>query len=74
LGHNRWIAWGATAALCDDVEIYRERLHALEPDRYLVGHEWHKLTTRREIISIRAKDRGRKDYPPNSPWTGDQRL
>src|SRR4030095_2131937 len=60
LGHNRWIAWGATAALCDDVEIYRERLHALEPDRYLVGHEWHKLATRREIISIRAKTAAEK--------------
>ena len=55
LGHNRWIAWGATAALCDDVEIYREKLHTLEADRYLVGQEWHKLTSRREIISIRAK-------------------
>jgi penicillin amidase len=55
LGHNRWIAWGATAALCDDVEIYRERLHSLEPDRYLVGQEWRKLTSRRETISIRAK-------------------
>jgi acyl-homoserine lactone acylase PvdQ len=25
IGHNRWIAWGITAALCDDVEIYREK-------------------------------------------------
>ena len=55
LGHNRWLAWGVSAALCDDVEIYREKLHPLEPDRYLVGHEWRKLTTRSEIISIRAK-------------------
>ncbi|MGF7473846.1 penicillin acylase family protein, partial [Salmonella enterica subsp. enterica serovar Minnesota] len=27
IGHNRRIAWGVTAAICDDVEIYRERLH-----------------------------------------------
>lgn len=55
LGHNRSIAWGITAAVCDDVEIYREKLHPLEPDRYLVGHEWHKLTTRPERIAIRGK-------------------
>ena len=32
---NRAIAWGITAALCDDVEIYRERIHRIERDRYL---------------------------------------
>jgi len=55
LGHNRWVAWGVTAAICDDVEIYREKLHRLEPDRYLVGNEWQKFETRREIIAIRGK-------------------
>ena len=53
IGHNRSIAWGITAAVCDDVEIYRERLHRLEPDRYLVGHEWRKLESRREIIGVK---------------------
>ncbi len=55
LGHNRSIAWGATAALCDDVEIYREKLHRLEPDRYRVGDAWLKLESRREIIAVRGK-------------------
>jgi len=55
LGHNRWVAWGVTAAICDDVEIYREKLHRLEPDRYLVGNEWQKFETRREIIAIRGR-------------------
>jgi penicillin amidase len=55
LGHNRWIAWGVTAAVCDDVEIYREKLHRLEPDRYLVGNQWQKFETRRERISVRGK-------------------
>ena len=53
IGHNRSIAWGITAAVCDDVEIYRERLHRLEPDRYLVGHDWRRLETRREAIGVR---------------------
>ena len=55
LGHNRRIAWGMTAAVCDDVELYREKLHALEPDRYLVGFQWQKLETRLEQIAIRGK-------------------
>ncbi|MGH7796946.1 MAG: penicillin acylase family protein, partial [Candidatus Binatia bacterium] len=53
LGHNRRIAWGITAAVCDDVEIYRERLHPLEPDRYLVGHQWQKLQSHSELIGVR---------------------
>ncbi|MGH7816637.1 MAG: penicillin acylase family protein, partial [Candidatus Binatia bacterium] len=55
LGHNRSIAWGVTAAVCDDIEIYREKLHRLEPDRYLVGHQWKKIETRPELIAIRGK-------------------
>ena len=57
LGHNRCIAWGMTAAVCDDVEIYREKVHPLEPDCYLVGYRWRKFKTRRELIGIR---RGRQ--------------
>jgi len=55
LGQNRWIAWGATAALCDDVDLYRERIHRIEQERYLVGQEWRKFTVRRERIAIRGK-------------------
>jgi len=53
LGHNRCIAWGITAAVCDDVEIYRERLHPLDPERYMVGHRWQTLDRRQELIAIR---------------------
>jgi penicillin G amidase len=55
LGHNRWIAWGVTAAICDDAELYREKIHPLEPDRYLVGHEWRAMGTRVEQIRIRGQ-------------------
>jgi penicillin amidase len=55
LGHNRRIAWGVTAALCDDVELYREKLHPVETERYLVGDEWHRLKSREEIIHVRGK-------------------
>ena len=55
VGHNRWIAWGITAALCDDVEIYREKPHPLEPNRYLIGHEWLTIKTADERIRIRGR-------------------
>ena len=54
LGENRRIAWGITAALCDDAEIYRERIHRVESDRYLAGNNWCKFDQRRESIRIRG--------------------
>jgi penicillin amidase len=55
VGHNRWIAWGVTAALCDDVEIYREKVHPLEPDRYEFDGEWHLMDRHSETIRIKRK-------------------
>jgi penicillin amidase len=52
LGHNRWISWGVTAALCDDVELYREKTDPLDPDRYLFGDRWFKMNKREEIIRV----------------------
>lgn len=53
IGHNRSIAWGITAAVCDDIEIYRERIHRLDPNLYRVGHDWRKIESHRELIGIR---------------------
>ena len=54
LGQNRQIAWGITAALCDDVELYRERIHRIDRDRYLAGEEWQEFAQRHERILIRG--------------------
>lgn len=54
LGHNRRIAWGVTAALCDDGELYREKIHPKEPDLYLVGNQWEKMACAEEKIAIRG--------------------
>ncbi|MBI2986844.1 MAG: penicillin acylase family protein [Deltaproteobacteria bacterium] len=54
LGHNRQIAWGVTAALCDDGELYRERIHSKEPDLYLAGEHWVKMEREEEKIAIRG--------------------
>lgn len=55
VGHNRHMAWGITAALCDDAEIYREKVHPIEPSLYLAGERWHAFQTRKERIAIRGK-------------------
>jgi penicillin amidase len=55
IGHNRSIAWGITAAICDDAELYREKIDPLEPNRYLAGREWLPMETRLETIRIRGK-------------------
>jgi penicillin amidase len=53
LGHNRWISWGVTAAICDDVELYREKTHPQVADRYLIGDNWSTMARREEIIKVR---------------------
>jgi penicillin amidase len=61
LGHNRWIAWGVTAALCDDGELYREKIHPREPDLYLAGSQWTKMECTDEKIRIRGGKEVRKE-------------
>lgn len=55
VGHNRWVAWGITAALCDDVELYREKIHRLEPDRYDVDGRWHLMIRYSEPIRVKGR-------------------
>ncbi len=76
IGHNRWIAWGVTAALCDDVDLYRERTHPGEPDLYLVGQRWVEMECEEERIGIRGgkeirrKIRRTRHGPVISDFTG----
>src|SRR5262245_43084614 len=56
LGHNRWISWGVTAAICDDVELYKEKAHPLDVTRYLIGDSWLTMETREEIIKVRRSN------------------
>ncbi len=54
LGHNRWIGWGVTAALCDDAELYCEKIHPQEPDLYLADGQWTKMQFEEEKITVRG--------------------
>jgi penicillin amidase len=55
VGHNRWIAWGITAALCDDVELYREKIHRLESDLYEIDGQWHLMSRHSEMLAIKGQ-------------------
>lgn len=55
LGHNREIAWGVTAALCDDAELYREKLHPVDPSLYQGVDSWQPFSRRQEIIGVRGR-------------------
>lgn len=54
IGRNRAIAWGITAAVCDDVEIYRERVHRIDPQLYEFANRWQRFETRQELLGIRS--------------------
>ena len=54
LGHNRWIAWGVTAALCDDAELYLEKIHPQQADFYLADGQWTKVRSEEETIAVRG--------------------
>jgi len=73
LGHNRHIAWGATAALCDDADLYREKLHPQDPNRYLVGDQWREMECRVETIPIRGGKEAKKTlrFTRHGPILGD---
>lgn len=55
VGHNRDIAWGFAAALCDDGDLYRERIHPEHPDRYRTPDGWAGFDSRPETIGVRGR-------------------
>ncbi|MGH7847107.1 MAG: penicillin acylase family protein [Candidatus Binatia bacterium] len=54
IGHNASIAWGVTAALCDDADLYEEKIHPADLDLYLAAGEWKKMKHREEHIAVRG--------------------
>ncbi len=54
VGHNQDIAWGFIAALCDDGDLYRERIHPEEPELYRTPDGWAKFERRPETITVRG--------------------
>ena len=55
VGHNRDMAWGFVAALCDDGDLYRERIHPQQPSRYRTPDGWAEFDSRPETIAVRGR-------------------
>lgn len=56
IGHNAHIAWGFTNLYPDVMDLYIERLHPSDPDRYEVDGEWVEMEVRTETIRVAGGD------------------
>ena len=54
IGRNRRIAWGVTAGLCDDADLYREKLDPTEPSFYVANATRKPVTVLEEKIAVRG--------------------
>ena len=52
-GRNRQFAWGITNNICLQRDLYVERLHPDDPERYLDGDQWAPVGHRNSRIDIR---------------------
>ncbi len=55
VGHNRHMAWGFVAGLCDDGDLYRERIHPKNPALYQTPDGWAEFESRPETIAVRGR-------------------
>ncbi|HET6948465.1 MAG TPA: penicillin acylase family protein [bacterium] len=57
IGHNEQIAWGVTNAGPDVQDLYIERFHPDDPNRYLYSGAWETAT----VVEERVVVKGRRD-------------
>lgn len=55
VGHNQHIAWGATIAFPDSVDLYVERRHPQHEDLFLHRDQWEKAQVWEETITVRGR-------------------
>ncbi len=55
IGRTPHHAWGITAALTQDLDIYVEKIHPRSSDRYLTPDGWQELEQRQEVFHIKGK-------------------
>ncbi|KAF0248498.1 MAG: penicillin amidase, partial [bacterium] len=53
IGHNDYIAWGATNVMADVQDVYIEEFDPNNPTRYRVGSEWRDAEVIKEQIQVR---------------------
>ncbi len=55
VGHNEAIAWGATAAQADVMDLYVEQPHPQDPTRFRFGDDWEQAEVIEERIAVRGR-------------------
>ncbi|HMQ30792.1 MAG TPA: penicillin acylase family protein, partial [Chloroflexaceae bacterium] len=55
IGHTRQIAWSVTTAMTDTQDLYLERFHPDDPDRYAWRDGWREVETVREEIAVKGQ-------------------
>jgi penicillin amidase len=55
LGHNRQIAWGATASMLDVQDLFIEQFNPENPRQYLCDGEWQEASVRKFEIVIKGE-------------------
>ncbi|PYV90838.1 MAG: hypothetical protein DMG05_08980 [Acidobacteria bacterium] len=55
LGHNENIAWGATNLAPDVQDLYIEKIHPQDHNRYRVNDSWQEMEEHQEIINIKGR-------------------
>lgn len=55
LGRNARIAWGLTNTASDVQDLYIERIHPKDPQRYQTPDGWAVFQTRQEIIQVKGQ-------------------
>lgn len=56
IGRNPKLAWGITNNICMQRDLYVERLHPDDPERYLDGDQWRPIEHRFAEIAIRDEE------------------
>lgn len=57
IGRTPHHAWGITAGLVHDLDLFSERLNPEDPEQYLTPAGWKKLESRKESIVVRGEGR-----------------
>lgn len=55
VGHNDIMGWGLTMFENDDMNLYREKVHQKQPDKYLHKGSWLSFSSRKEVIKIKSQ-------------------
>lgn len=53
IGHNRHVAWGATSAVADVIDLYVEKVNPDNPEEYLTPEGYKTFVKKEQIIRVR---------------------